>query len=342
MDLEKRSAGFGAAIILFAVLLRLLAGVLPQYGHALRPEQGGDLVLRVPGAGLQSPGSTTVVPPATSPAPSPPATVPPVTVPAPTVPPQRLQFGAEDVGYIQLKTASGCHYYPDLTSLLLQPLSWDLDSGEPAVLIYHSHACEAYTREPGDLYTELVNCRTTDPQYNMLAVGDMLAQLLEKAGIRVIHDRQLHDEPSYSSAYTSSRRSVAAYLEQYPSIRLVLDLHRDAATLANGKPYATSAAVDGQAAAQFMLVMGTDSGGANHDRWQENLSVALKLQVLLEQQATGITRPTQLRGSHYNQDLSAGALLIEVGASGNTRAEVARALPLLANAIIALKDGATN
>ena len=208
------------------------------------------------------------------------------------------------------------------------------------MLIYHSHACECYTKEPGQQYQQQDNCRTTAREYNMVAVGDALTALLEAAGITVIHDRQLHDEPYYANAYTNSRRSVESYLQEYPSICLVLDLHRDAAILANGGHYATRATVDGQPAAQLMLVVGTDYAGGMHPNWSENLALALKMQAVLEKNCPGITRAITLRGSRFNQDLLPGALLIEVGASGNTLEEALRAVPVLADAIIALQYGA--
>lgn len=327
MDLEKRSIGFGAAIIIFALLLRLLSGTLaaPTYARPIEPEEKP--LLKVP-MGLPAATAPTLPPPET--------TLPPQTVPLPV----GLTLGQEDVRLVRLRTATDCGYSPDLERLLLQALHWDLDSGEPTVLIYHSHACEAYTKEPGQMYTELINCRTTATDYNMVAVGEALARLLEEGGITVIHDRQLHDEASYANAYHSSRASVEEYLEQYPSIRLVLDLHRDAAVEADGSRYAALTTVDGLPAAQIMFVVGTDYSGSYHPAWQENLSIALKLQALMERQSEGITRASTLRGSRFNQDVAPGALLIEVGASGNTLTQVYRALPILANAIIALRDGA--
>lgn len=329
MDLEKRSTGFGAALIIFAVLLRLVDGALLLPIHASRPEQTPNI--RLPGVSICAPTTVPATEPATQMPTEPPETQPPQ--------PEGLRFTAADVGYLQLRTATDCGYYPDLTPLLLQDLDWQLNSGQPTVLIYHSHATESYAKQPGQDYTEQAHCRTTDTGYNMVAVGDALAALLMEAGIVVIHDRQLHDYPVYSAAYANSGRSVSEYLAQYPSIRLVLDLHRDAALGADGGDYAPTVPVDGELAAQLMLVVGTDYGGGNHPNWQENLSVALKLQVLLEKQAPGITRQTSLRGSRFNQDLSAGALLMEVGATGNSLEQIYRTLPILADAIIALKNG---
>ena len=207
------------------------------------------------------------------------------------------------------------------------------------MLIYHSHASECYTKAPGQTYTELLNCRTTDIHYNMVAVGDALAAELAAYGISVIHDRQLFDQPSYNDAYNQSRARVEDYLQAYPSICLVLDLHRDAAENSDGSRYATSAMVDGQPSAQLMLVVGTDYSGKWHPAWQENLALALKLQVILEELSPGITRSTLLRGSRFNQDMSPGALILEVGASGNTLQEALRTVPVLAKAIAALQYG---
>ena len=174
----------------------------------------------------------------------------------------------------------------------------------------------------------------------MVAVGDLLAKLLEAAGIGVIHDRQTHDYPSYNSSYNNSRKSVKEYLEEYPSIRLVLDLHRDAMERSDGSQIATSATVDGEKSAQIMFLVGTDESGNYHPDWQDNLALAAKLNVLMEGIAPGITRPSTLRAQRFNQDLGMVALLVEVGAAGNTLTEALRAIPVLAQAIIALKNGA--
>lgn len=233
-----------------------------------------------------------------------------------------------------------CDYRPDVEKLLTESLQWDLADGEPAVLIVHTHGSESYTKQPGQDYKETAAYRTLDESYNMVAVGDLLAQLLEAAGIRVIHDRQLHDYPSYNSSYNNSRSSVKAYLKEYPSIRLVLDIHRDAAENSDGSQFATHATVNGQDSAQIMFLVGTDESGNHHPDWQDNLAVAAKLNVLMEQINSGITRKSTLRAQRFNQDLAPIALLVEVGSAGNTLEEALRAIPVLAEAIIALKNGA--
>ena len=218
---------------------------------------------------------------------------------------------------------------PDLPALLTAPLKWDLTQGEPAVLILHTHATEGFAG--------VENYRSLDEEENMLSIGAEVARLLESAGIGVIQDRSLHDYPDYNSAYNSSRSSVQDYLDRYPTIRVVLDLHRDAAA-AGEEQLVTSAVVGGQRSAQLMMVVGTDTL-SEHPYWQENLSLALKLSALLERENPGICRPLQLRRQRFNLDLSPGSLLSEVGAAGNTHEEAVIAAHALAQAIIALSRG---
>ena len=221
---------------------------------------------------------------------------------------------------------------PDISALLAQPLRWNLRGEEPTVLIVHTHTTESYTRvdEP---YIESAAWRTADEDYNMVSIGEIVKDILEENGIPVIHDRELHDYPSYNGSYTRTRRVIQDYVNQYPSIQLILDLHRDAAGEGSNQ-MRTRATVDGEPSAQLMLVMGT-----NYDSYPENLSLALKLHAQLELQSPGITRPLQLRAARFNQDLCPGSLLVEVGAAGNTHPEARRAAEQLAEAIVALAEG---
>ena len=214
---------------------------------------------------------------------------------------------------------------------------FSLRQEKPTVLILHTHTTESYTksREP---YEESSDYRTLDENYNMLSIGAEVARQLEAGGIRVIQDRQLHDYPSYNGSYTHARKAIQALLSENPSIRLILDLHRDAADTPKGQ-LRTVAEVDGTRSAQLMLVVGSDASGRKHPDWERNLALALQLQTRLELLAPGITRPTVLRGQRFNQDLSTGALLVEVGAAGNTHAEALRAADVLAEAILSLADG---
>lgn len=247
----------------------------------------------------------------------------------PSAPPQQPQFTQKDLSAVRMQY--GCDYRPDLLELLTKPLDWDLTGSEPAVLIVHTHATESYDGTQG--------YHSRDPAENMICIGAEIARVLEAGGLCVLHDTTLHDDPNYNTAYSAARATVQQYLDQYPSIRLVLDIHRDASD-DDQQQMITSATVGGQKSAQLMLVVGTDAGGNTHPNWQENLALALKLTAALEQEAPGICRPVNLRSERFNMDLTAGSLLVEVGAAGNTRQEALIAANALAQAILTLQNGA--
>ncbi len=321
MTTERRSTRAGAALLIMAFVLRLLSSAPPRL-WAVQKQPPGSL-LRLP---LYTPVAR------------PEPTEPP---PTQTAPPDPLPvFSEADLALTPLRYS--CDYRPSLQALLTQPLDWHLADGEPAVLIVHTHGSECYTRQPGQTFQETAPYRTLDTDCNMVAVGDYLALLLEQAGIVVIHDRQLHDYPSYPSSYTNSRKSVKAYLARYPGIRLVLDLHRDAGENSDGSQFATAATVDGRRSAQLMFLVGTDASGNHHPNWQDNLALAAKLNVLLERDSPGVTRKATLRAQRFNQDLAPLALLVEVGSAGNTLQEALTATTVLARAIIALSDGSAS
>ena len=267
------------------------------------------------------------------------------TEPTPTViekeppeEPRRLSFSPSDGDLVNIRSSWDCALTPP--ELVMEPLDWDLTGDEPTVLIYHTHAMESYTPQTGEDYTEEVPFRTADLDYNMVSIGTRLAELLENAGISVLHDTTLHDAASYNGSYASSRETVEKYLAQYPSIRLVLDIHRDAAEDGSGHQVATTAETAQGDTARLMLVLGSEAGGLYNPNWQENYALAVKLQAVLEQESPGLCRELHLTDQRYNQDLSPGALLIEVGAAGNSHDEALRAMTPLAEAIAALSKGA--
>ena len=251
---------------------------------------------------------------------------PPPAAPEPTEPPLPSFSDPELV-----KLYYACSVSPDIGALLEQPLSWDLTGEQPSVLIVHTHSTESYTKR-GEAYAETSAYRTLDENYNMLSIGRRVQELLGENGITAVQDTSLHDYPSYNGSYVDARKSIRSYLETYPTIRMVLDLHRDAS--GGTRQMRTLARVEGSDSAQLMIVVGT-----NYDTWEDNLSLALKLHAQLETACPGITRPLQLRAQRFNEDLSPGGLLIEVGAAGNTHDEALLAAQELADAIIALSKG---
>lgn len=203
----------------------------------------------------------------------------------------------------------------------------------PKVLILHTHGSEAYTMPPGEEYEASGDCRTTDCNYNVVRVGDEIAKTLEAAGIQVLHDGTLHDYPEYSGAYGRSLEAAEQAMAEYPTISLVLDIHRDAISDADGSPYKAVSGIAGVNAAQMSFIIGTDGGGLEHPGWRENLKLAAALQQRLLDRYPTLMRPISVRNSRYNQHLSPGALLVEMGAAGNSLDEALLSARLLGEAI---------
>jgi len=222
-------------------------------------------------------------------------------------------------------------YTLDLTALAAEGLSLTLPREGPQVLILHTHSSEAYTPEGTDQYEASDPYRTEDKTRSVIRVGDALAAKLEAAGLTVLHDREIYDYPSYTGSYNRSGAAVAQYLADYPSLRVVIDLHRDA--LGSGDVvYKTEATVGGRASAQVMLLAGTGANGLSHPAWRENLKLALYLQNAMDGKYPRLARPVEVVNERYNQQLSAGMLILEVGSSGNTLREALTAAELFGDA----------
>ncbi len=212
-----------------------------------------------------------------------------------------------------------------------EPFAAALTAEEPQILILHTHGSEAYTPAPG---TEVVwsgDYRTTDTRYNVVKVGDEMAAVFGEAGISVLHDRTLYDYPSYSGAYDRALAAIQSYLAQYPSIRFILDVHRDAIEDGQGSQYKVVSPIEGVGtSAQMTLVVGSDGSGLTHPDWMENLRLAVALQQDILTEYPTLMRPLLLRNSRYNQHATTGSLLVEVGAAGNAPEEAALAGRLFA------------
>lgn len=327
MDPQRRCLQTGAAAVALAILLRLIAG--GAVGSLLQvltsPVAVSAFFFFETGRVVEFRPTELAEPVHTDPIPTETAT--PVPMDAVAV------FGPEDVSLVDVNSA--CGYDTDIPSWLEASLSWNLKASEPTVLIVHSHGTESYTKTED--YQESSAYRTKDTSYNVVSVGDRLVQALEMQGICAIHDRTMHDSPSYNDAYNNARESIESYLSQYPSIRLVLDIHRDAVADGGRQMAFTTESGD---TAQLMLVVGTDAGGLQHPQWAQNMALAVKLHAQLEKDMPGICRPISFRSQRFNQDLSTGALIVEVGGTGNTRQQALAAADVLAKAIGKLSQGA--
>ena len=199
----------------------------------------------------------------------------------------------------------------------LLPFGVEKDSPDPQILIMHTHATEDYRLSAGLWYSPGDGARTTDTNLNMCAVGRVMADTLNAAGLNTLHDETLR------------------YLAQYPSIKVVLDVHRDAIETEGGSRMAPVCTVDGRQAAQVMIICGCDNGGSVQlPDWRQNLRFAAAWERSMEGMYPGFTRPVLFSYRFYNQDLTTGSLLIEIGGHGNNLNEALYAGQLAANGLV--------
>ncbi|MBQ6465801.1 MAG: stage II sporulation protein P, partial [Oscillospiraceae bacterium] len=234
------------------------------------------------------------------------------------------------------------NYEVDLAALLAETPPVRLPAEGAQILIVHTHGSEAYTPAGLDRYEASDSHRTQDERCSVIRVGDELAAVWEAAGLRVRHDRNVYDYPSYTGSYARSGAAVEAALAEEPGIAVVIDLHRDA--LGDGDvTYKIMAEETGVVASQLMLLVGTDESGLSHPGWRDNLVFALYLQRAADAAYPTLMRPVDLVPQRYNQQLCPGMLLLEVGSDGNTLQEALAAARLFgeatAPALLALAEG---
>ena len=190
----------------------------------------------------------------------------------------------------------------------------------------HTHATESYQLWPDLVYDKSYAARSRNTALNVCAVGAEMARVLNEAGINTLHDTTLYDAPGYTDSYKRSRAGVQEYLARYPSIKVVLDVHRDAIEDEDGTRVKPVWVQDGESTAQVMLIVGCDNGGSIAlPNWRLNLRLAAAWEAAREEAYPGLTRPVLCGYRFYNQDLTTGSLLIEVGGHANTLDEAIRA-----------------
>ncbi len=218
----------------------------------------------------------------------------------------------------------------------LPDISIELNSPDPQVLIVHTHTTESYEPYQRSYYDAKFPFRTRDSSRNMVRVGEVLAQRLAEHGISVLHDGTIHDYPAYTGAYDRSEETIRAALEEYPSIKVIIDLHRDAISNPDGSRTAPTAIINGRNAAQFMIISGCDDGRfGNMPEYLENLKLACLIQGSAEELYPGLARPILFDYRNYNQHISTGSLLIELGSHANSLDEAVYSAELLGDSISA-------
>lgn len=203
---------------------------------------------------------------------------------------------------------------------------------KPLVLIYHTHTTESYTSSAKYKikYTRKTNYRSLEEEHNMVAVGDVITNVIEeKYGIKVIHDTTVHDYPNYEVSYKKSLETIEKNLEKYPTIKYVFDIHRDGFTNneANKKKYAT--VVNNIDTAKVMMVV-----GLNHKNSDVNSKFSDEVYNKMKEMYPEIAIPSVKRSTAtYNQFVRDYAMLFEVGSNLSTLEEALSAGNLLGDVI---------
>ncbi len=232
---------------------------------------------------------------------------------------QNYTSGSAYTGYKDLWVMNTTGKTLDLETLYTAKPTLSVDSQQPAVLIYHTHTSESYVMLDVGWYPSDFSSRSDDCGQNMVRVGEAIAQELRAAGINVIHDKTIYDT-SYNGSYQRSRAQVEKYLQQYPSIVITLDVHRDALTTNKEQTIIKPVAeVDGKKAAQIMLIAGREGSTiTDFPDWENNLSFAVQIQNKMNELYSGVMRPVFHCYRKYNMDVTPNSLLVEVGTHGNT------------------------
>lgn len=254
--------------------------------------------------------------------------------------PMDLSLSSNGSTYIYNSTG----YSPDLKALLTSSFTTEskpiylTNTTAPLVLIVHTHGTESYSADGAISYLDDGRelARSENTSENVVAVGTVISDILNQNGIPTLHCTIMHDRVQYKDSYARAEETIREYLEKYPSIKLVIDLHRDAVVKSTGELVRPVTEIDSEAVAQVMCVVGSDWGGEACPSWQNNLSLSLKLRDALNSKYGNLCRPTYLRASTYNQELAPYSLLLEIGASGNSLAEAKRAAALVANELLPL------
>lgn len=245
--------------------------------------------------------------------------------------------GATDcVGKVAIRNTTG-EQKPDFAALLEAGAKLSIeDKAQPCVLIFHTHTTESYQlADDGQFFSEY-STRSENSGRNMVRIGDEICSVLKENGIGYIHDTEIYDK-SYNGAYSRSRASVLDYLKRYPSIKIVLDVHRDAIYYSDSERGKPTAIIDGKKAAQIMIISGAEGGAVtDFPSWEDNLRFALSLQKTAQDMHEGLMRPIYFCERRYNMDTASCSLLLEIGSDSNTLEEALYSARLLGEALSAV------
>ena len=222
----------------------------------------------------------------------------------------------------------------DMQSVLEATCSIPAPQGQISVLILHTHTGEGYNRD-GALYLDSSDeefARSADGSDGVVAVGAGIAKRLNEAGIGTIHCKTVFDGESNREAYARAAEAIEAFRLAYPSLVCVIDVHRDAATDAQGNIVRTLAVRDGQGIAQTRLICGMSAERTS----KTNLALAIKLCERMNQAFPDSCASVICKAQTLNQDCAPFSLTLEIGSCGNTPDEAQAAAEIVAQALCEL------
>ncbi len=246
----------------------------------------------------------------------------PIATPAPvTSPPPGANLSGNSTNLnIQIKNHTQKTF--DISELLAAPFPYQKNNETYKVLLVHTHTTECY----------FPNDRSENSEENMIRIGKEFQSILEENGIPTLHITTVHDIP-YTTSYKKSLESVNKALQEYPSIEVVIDLHRDAIYAENGEKLRPITQINGVDTAQVMLVCGTDEGGLPHPNWKQNLSFAAKVQHQMQKHYPNLARPLDLRKERFNTHTTKNSVIFEIGSHGNSLEEAILGARLAAQSV---------
>lgn len=246
---------------------------------------------------------------------------------------KKVDLAQKVSGELKIAIGNETAYGINIQEMLSSPPEFNIGEKKPKILITHTHATESYAPKGAEIYDVTASDRTEDRENNVVAVGRVMEEVFDSYGIETLHDEILHDAPSFNGSYAHSLKTVNEYMEKYPSIEIVFDIHRDSIVYADKMKAKAVTEINGESVAQLMLVVGTDENGLEHPNWRENMKSALWFQNIITKKYPKLMRHINLRKERFNGHTCSSAMIIEVGTSGNSLDEAKRGIELAAHCI---------
>ncbi|GAW93459.1 stage II sporulation protein P [Calderihabitans maritimus] len=200
-----------------------------------------------------------------------------------------------------------------------------LPSNEILVGIYNTHNAETYLPTDG-------TDRLEGKNGGVVKVAETLQNSLEEIGVRTARSEKIHDYPDWNQSYGNSEETAKKMLREHPSIKVLIDIHRDAGLKEKELVY-----IEGKPAARILLIVGSDARW-DHPTWKKNWQFALKVHRKMEEMFPGLSRGVRVQSGRYNQHLHPRAILVEVGSVKNSLEEAKQAVTFLARVLKAVLE----